>query len=107
MLSKRSIKFSVMVQDVEDLLNEEEMSNQKNAFASYFDYEKYNMWSEVHHVYNPLPPSLYIKPAHDAVSTFKQRHFNVRIFFRRLKDVMCLLGSGHHRGASFRKKGTS
>ena len=47
MLEKNGIEFSSMVDDLEDLLNEEEQSNQKNAFASYFDYEKYNTWTEV------------------------------------------------------------
>ena len=47
MLKKNGIEFSSMVDDLEDLLNEEERSNQKNAFASYYNYEKYNTWSEV------------------------------------------------------------
>lgn len=47
MLTKNNIKFSVMVKDVEELLNEEEASNYKMSFASYFDYTKYNQWSEI------------------------------------------------------------
>ena len=47
MLEKNGIEFTSMVNDLEDLLNQEKQSNQKNAFASYFDYDKYNQWSEV------------------------------------------------------------
>jgi len=47
MLMKNNIQFGIMVNDVEALLNEEEASNYKNAFATYFDYGKYNQWSDV------------------------------------------------------------
>ena len=47
MLEKNGIEFTSMVNDLEALLNQEKQSNQKNAFASYFDYDKYNQWSEV------------------------------------------------------------
>lgn len=47
MLEKNKIAFGIMVDDVEDLLNEEEASNYKNAFYGSFDYTKYNQWSEI------------------------------------------------------------
>jgi len=52
LLQQQKMLFTIMVNDVEDLLNEEEQSNQRPfAFASnlnmFFDYTKYNQWAEV------------------------------------------------------------
>lgn len=47
MLEKNNIAFGIMINDVEDLLNEEEVSNQKNAFYGSFDYNKYNQWTDI------------------------------------------------------------
>eukprot|EP00111_Clytia_hemisphaerica_P015277 TCONS_00045054-protein len=44
-LTENGISYEVLVFDLEDLLNEEEVSNTKNS--STFDYNKYNDWSEV------------------------------------------------------------
>ncbi|XP_066911294.1 carboxypeptidase B-like [Clytia hemisphaerica] len=44
-LTENGISYEVLVFDLEDLLNEEEVSNTKNS--STFDYNKYNDWSEI------------------------------------------------------------
>ena len=47
-MKKNNIQYGVMVNDVETLLNEEEASNyQQHSFANYFNYDKYNQWSDV------------------------------------------------------------
>jgi len=47
LLTAHGISYNIMVPDVEDLLNEEELSNMKNSFYSSFDYNKYNRWSDI------------------------------------------------------------
>jgi len=47
LLTAHGISYNIMVPDVEDLLNEEELSNMKNSFFSSFDYNKYNRWSDI------------------------------------------------------------
>ena len=47
LLTAHGMSYRIMVPDVEDLLNEEELSNMKNSFYSSYDYTKYNQWSEV------------------------------------------------------------
>uniref|UniRef100_A0A7M5XEA9 Peptidase M14 domain-containing protein n=2 Tax=Clytia hemisphaerica TaxID=252671 RepID=A0A7M5XEA9_9CNID len=51
LLTAHGISYNIMVPDVEDLLNEEELSNMKNSFSAYafnaFDYNKFNDWPEI------------------------------------------------------------
>ena len=47
MLKENKIDFTIMISDLEYLVEEEEMSNQKNAFWGYYDYQKYNTYDDV------------------------------------------------------------
>ena len=47
MLMKYNIAYKVLINDVEDAVQEEYMSNIKNAFFGGFSYDKYNTYSEV------------------------------------------------------------
>ena len=51
LLTAHGMSYRIMVPDVEDLLNEEELSNMKNSFSAFsfntFDYNKFNDWPEV------------------------------------------------------------
>ena len=50
MLMKYNIAYKVLINDVEDAVEEEYMSNIKNAFFGGFSYDKYNTYSEVNHL---------------------------------------------------------
>jgi len=47
MLTKNNIKFSLMIDDLQQIVDEEQISNQKNAYAFGFDYNKYNPYSSI------------------------------------------------------------
>jgi len=47
MLTKNNIKFSLMIDNLQQVVDEEQMSNQKNAFASGFDYYRYNTYDDI------------------------------------------------------------
>lgn len=50
MLMKYNIGYKVLINDVEDAVQEEYISNIKNAFSGGFSYDKYNTYSEVNHL---------------------------------------------------------
>ncbi|XP_057306237.1 carboxypeptidase B-like [Hydractinia symbiolongicarpus] len=47
MLKEKDISFKVMMNDVGDAVEEERLSNQKNAFFSGFDYNQYNTYENI------------------------------------------------------------
>ena len=47
MLKENSIASTIMISDLEFALDVEDISNQKNAFYSGYDYSKYHQYSEV------------------------------------------------------------
>jgi len=47
MLNEFHIKFNVMINDVEKLVDDERMSNQNNAFTVGYDYNKYNKYTAI------------------------------------------------------------
>jgi len=47
MLTKNSIEFSLMIEDLQQVVNEEQISNQKNAYSSGFDYNRYNNYDDI------------------------------------------------------------
>jgi len=98
MLTKNNIKFSLMIDNLQQVVDEEQMSNQKNAYASGFDYDIYNNYFDIQ---NELK---YLAQKYRAASTFNvgqsyegQDMIGIKISTGGSKPVIWLDGGIHAR----------
>jgi len=47
MLNNKGIKYTITIDDLEKLVNEESLENEKFGYAGYFDYNRYNRYNDI------------------------------------------------------------